>query len=376
MKMDTARFGEIAEFINGRAFKPSEWSRSGLPIIRIQNLTGTSEGFNFFNGTPSEQHMVRSGDLLISWSASLGVYRWSGRDAVLNQHIFKVRLNDHVDETFFFYGAQHSLSEMESRVHGSTMQHITKDQFDSLPIRLPPLAEQRRIAAQLEQADSLRRTRRYTLDLSDTFLPATFRRMFGDVSKIVPLDECAEIVSGIAKGQKYGERPTVEAPYLRVANVQDGFLDLSEIKFIEALPEDVAQLTLQPGDVLMTEGGDYDKLGRGAVWRGEIEGCIHQNHVFRVRLDSRTVLPVYFAEFLKSAAAKSYFLSCAKQTTNLASINMTQLRATPLPVPSLSQQQAFASIVREHERLRSVQRESLRQAEHLFQTLLHRAFAA
>jgi len=138
----------------------------------------------------------------------------------------------------------------------------------------------------------------------------------------------------------------------------------------------VAELTLMPGDVLMTEGGDYDKLGRGAIWRGELSGCIHQNHVFRVRLDSEKVLPVFFAEFLRSSAAKSYFLSCAKQTTNLASINMTQLRATPLPVPPLTQQRAFAAVVREHERLRAVQRESLRQAEHLFQTLLHRAFAA
>lgn len=162
---------EVAKFINGRAFKPSEWSGSGLPIIRIQNLTGTNYAFNYFDGVIDEPVRVRRGDILISWSASLGVYRWQGNDAVLNQHIFKVRLNKGVNPDYFFYAATNAVQEMVSRVHGSTMQHITKDRFDSIQIRLPDLSEQRRIAGQLEQVDRLRRTRRYALELTDTLLP-------------------------------------------------------------------------------------------------------------------------------------------------------------------------------------------------------------
>ena len=124
----------------------------------------------------------------------------------------------------------------------------------------------------------------------------------------------------------------------------------------------------------MTEGGDFDKLGRGAIWPGGVKDCIHQNHIFRVRLDKSNLLPEFFAAFLRSTYAKNYFLRCSKQTTNLASINMTQLRATPVALPPLPMQHQFAKLVGRYERLRAVQRESLRQTEHLFQTLLNRAF--
>jgi type I restriction enzyme S subunit len=166
----------------------------------------------------------------------------------------------------------------------------------------------------------------------------------------------------------------VEVPYLRVANVQDGYLDLSEIKTISALPEDIRALTLRPNDVLMTEGGDFDKLGRGAIWRGGINPCIHQNHIFRVRLDQSAILPLFFTYFLRTPYAKEYFLKCSKQTTNLASINMTQLRATPVPVPPIAAQKEFAGWVAQYEHLRATHLEALRQADHLFQTLLRQAF--
>src|ERR1019366_10258575 len=142
-----------------------------------------------------------------------------------------------------------------------------------------------------------------------------------------------------------------------------------------ALPKDIEALCLRPGDVVMTEGGDFDKLGRGAIWPGGLTNCIHQNHIFRVRLNHSVLLPKFFAAFLQSSFAKEYFLRCSKQTTNLASINMTQLRATPVPLPPISLQQKFFEIVEHHERLRAVQREALRHAEHLFQTQLSGAFS-
>ncbi len=250
-------------------------------------------------------------------------------------------------------------------------------------VRIPyrNIAEQKRIAQILMQADRLRRTRRYALDLSDAFLPVAFLELFGDLVnndrhwRVRVLDEIADIASGIAKGQKYGSRETREVPYLRVANVQDGYLDLSEIKLIEALPGDIEQLRLQKNDIVMTEGGDFDKLGRGAIWPGGIQDCIHQNHIFRVRVNKSELLPEYFAAFLRSPAAKNYFLRCSKQTTNLASINMSQLRSTPVALPLLPLQQKFAAIVERHEHFRANQREALRQAKHLFQTLLHKAFS-
>jgi type I restriction enzyme S subunit len=257
---------------------------------------------------------------------------------------------------------------------------VRVDDLLSLQVRLPSLVEQRRVGRILEQADRLRRIRRYALELGDVFLPAAFLKFFGELRRnekrlrFGQLAEVSEIASGVTKGQKFGNRKTVEVPYLRVANVQDGFLDLSEIKTIRALPEDLETLRLKRGDVVMTEGGDFDKLGRGAIWQAQVPDCIHQNHIFRVRLDEAAVLPTFFAAFLRTAFAKDYFLRCSKQTTNLATINMTQLRATPVPAPPMSRQVEFEELVGQHERLRRVHLESLRQAEHLFQTLLHRAF--
>jgi type I restriction enzyme S subunit len=298
----------------------------------------------------------------------------------LNQDMKALICSDRVIPDYLARALQALSSKLLQTVRGTTADNISTDVLRALEIPLPSLHEQRRIAGQLEQADRLRRTRRYALKLSDTFLPVTFLKLFGDLYEnprkwpFEQLEENADIASGVAKGQKYGDSKTLEVPYLRVANVQDGYLDLSEIKTIRVPPQDVEALRLQPGDVVMTEGGDFDKLGRGAIWPGGIPDCIHQNHIFRVRLNQSALTPKFFAAFLRSSFAKRYFLRCSKQTTNLASINMTQLRATPIPLPPLPFQQKFVALVERVEHLRAVQREALRQADHLFASLLERAF--
>ena len=155
----------------------------------------------------------------------------------------------------------------------------------------------------------------------------------------VRLGELAKIVTGVTLGAKESPADTIEAPYLRVANVQDGYLDLAEIKTVRISGKTLEQLRLRTGDVLMNEGGDFDKLGRGAVWAGELENCVHQNHVFRVRTDGSRLLPHYLALYSESTFGKKYFLLSSKQSTNLASINSTQLNAYPIAVPDSLEQQ-------------------------------------
>ncbi|MEO6320582.1 MAG: restriction endonuclease subunit S, partial [Polaromonas sp.] len=153
------------------------------------------------------------------------------------------------------------------------------------------------------------------------------------------LDMLGEIASGVAKGTKRDADVEVrEVPYLRVANVQRGYLDLSEVKTILATKRDIAELTLQNGDVLFNEGGDRDKLGRGWVWRDEVANCIHQNHVFRMRPYLAEVLPELISH-QGNTFGKTWFQSAGKQTTNLASINMTMLRMFPVPLGPADEQQ-------------------------------------
>ncbi|MCA8277914.1 restriction endonuclease subunit S [Burkholderia sp. AU30280] len=159
------------------------------------------------------------------------------------------------------------------------------------------------------------------------------------------LDMLGEIVSGVAKGTKRGGSVLVrEVPYLRVANVQRGYLDLSEVKTIFATERDIEELTLKSGDVLFNEGGDRDKLGRGWVWRDELVQCIHQNHVFRMRPYLPDLLPELISHH-GNTFGKLWFQNAGKQTTNLASINMTNLRRFPVPVaPATEQQEALVQI--------------------------------
>lgn len=166
---------------------------------------------------------------------------------------------------------------------------------------------------------------------------------------ILPSFDLATIVvSGVTKGRKFAGRKTQSVPYLRVANVQRWRLDLEIVKDIQVLEEDVKKYALEPADVLMTEGGDWDKVGRAAIWDGQIENCIHQNHVYRVRsVDESLLLPNWIMLIANSPVGRRYFEGASKQTTNLASINMTQLRSCPMPLPPIQEQQAIVAKVDE-----------------------------
>lgn len=152
------------------------------------------------------------------------------------------------------------------------------------------------------------------------------------------LESCAAISSGVTMGRSLSGVGAITLPYLRVANVQDGYLDLSEIKTVQIFPSELARFRLESGDVLMNEGGDFDKLGRGTVWEGQIENCLHQNHVFKVRCNPGLLNPYYLEFYSASVIGKAYFVQASKQTTNLASINSTQLKAFTIALPQVDEQ--------------------------------------
>lgn len=153
-----------------------------------------------------------------------------------------------------------------------------------------------------------------------------------------PLGDAASVAAGLTLGSEPSGPNSVELPYLRVANVQDGFIDTSEMKTARVLRSEIGRFAVQPGDVLLTEGGDFDKLGRGAMWDGRISPRLHQNHIFRVRCRRNKILAEFLAVYISSPSGRRYFMNIAKQTTNLASINSTQLKAMPVPVPSVEEQ--------------------------------------
>lgn len=231
---------------------------------------------------------------------------------------------------------------------------------ESIPLPLP--GEQRNIAAVLGKVQTAVEVEgeliRVTRELKQAALRQLFTRGLRDESQresrfgTVPaswgedvLSECAFVQTGIAKNSKNHRPDDIKIPYLRVANVQDGRLDLREMKMIQVSAKEADACLLQVGDVVLTEGGDFDKLGRGFIWEGQIERCVHQNHIFAVRTYRDRLDPRFFAYLAQSSYGKAYFLSVAHKTTNLACINMTKLRAFPVLLPDLDEQKEIATLL-------------------------------
>jgi len=193
-----------------------------------------------------------------------------------------------------------------------------------------------------------------------------------------PLAQVADIAAGITLGRKTKETELVQVPYLRVANVQDGHLLLTDLKTIAATRREIEKWALKDGDLLLTEGGDLDKLGRGACWRSQVPLCIHQNHIFRVRLPADSYDPDYVSFQIASPYGKAYFLAHAKKTTGIASINQRVLGAFPLMSPPLSEQRRIAADLKDQlaevEAARQAARAQLREIDGLPGKLLSQAF--
>ena len=256
---------------------------------------------------------------------------------------------------------------------GSAGQKRVPTSFiDALEVELPPIEKQKRIAAILDKVDSIRRKRREALTQADDFLRAAFLEMFGDPVlndmdwPVAALDTVAEVRSGATKGRNLQDKPTTTLPYMRVANVQDGRLALDDIQEIEVLTSEVNKYSLQAGDLLLTEGGDPDKLGRGAVWNAELPQCLHQNHIFAVRASTARMLPEFLSAQISSLRGKRYFLKVGKQTTGIATINKTVLSQYPALVPPLAAQQKYVEVTAKIRCYKESLQTALQASEELF----------
>jgi type I restriction enzyme S subunit len=290
-------------------------------------------------------------------------------------------------EYLAYYLQQDSVREFLARnasgVGGSLMR-VKPSILSQLFLRFPPLREQRRIVAEIEKQftrldaalNALQRAMANLKQCRSGAVEAAFAAYSS--APIRRLGELGEIVGGVTKGQKRRAGiQTRPVPYLRVANVQRGHLNLDHIKHIQATEDEIRSLRLIPGDVLLNEGGDRDKLGRGWIWEGQIAECVHQNHVFRVRLNPLLAVPKFISHYANHFGQK-YFFEEGKQTTNLASINMTKLRALPIPSPPVAEQERLVAGLEDHlsliDDLDHSADANLHRAARLRQAILKKAF--
>lgn len=318
------------------------WLKSGE--VRAGRIFTVEEQITAKGLQESSARVAKSGSPVIAmYGATAGVAGILEIDAALNQAVLAIEPAEmKLDSEFCFHLLSAEGPRLLSMTQGSGQPNLSKGLIDGLTVSLPPLGEQRRIAEVLRSVDeaiaAIQNSMQAAATVRQVTLDAMIRRVLDDPeTKVRPLSDVAEVRTGLAKN-KNRAGPKVLLPYMRVANVQDGWFDFTEMQEIEVDPAQVGRYLLQAGDVLLTEGGDYDKLGRGGVWKGEVEPCLHQNHVFCVRPSFGVLVPEYFALASQSSWGRAYFLSCAKRTTNLASINSTQLKAFPVPAVPVSVQ--------------------------------------
>lgn len=258
--------------------------------------------------------------------------------------------------------------------------NLSLGQIGKLKVPLPPLDEQRRIAAILDKADAIRRKREQVLALSDEFLNSVFLEIFGDPAKndrrwpISLLDELGDVQGGLQVTSKRVSMG-LTLPYLRVANVYRDRLDLNEIKQINLSEAEFQRTRLEAGDILIVEGhGNPDEIGRAAVWDGSIDPCVHQNHLIRFRANRNYALPDFISRFLNSGGGRQQLIGAGRTTSGLNTISTRKVKEVSVPLPPMRLQEQFARIVQKQDALLSHLQSELEMSSNLFSALSQRAF--
>lgn len=376
------KLGDVATYVNGYAFKPTDWSDTGLPIIRIQDLTGNAYKANRYNGKYDKKYEVNRGDILVSWSASLGVYVWSGEKAVLNQHIFKV-IFDKVDvnPVFFMYQAQNVLENAISQAHGATMKHLTKPVFDALPFDLPQAAEQQRIAAVLDKVTTLISLRRQQLTKLDGLVRSRFTEMFGDPEantmhwNKMPLSVC---LNSTDHGKSFvcgalartGDRPAV----LKLSAATYGVYRSEENKVILDEAQFVQDAEVQKGDLRFTRKNTPELVGMCAYVYDTPSRLMMPDLLFRLNTNeqcSKIFLWKLINHDLFRSRIQSIATGTAKSMSNISKERLMHLR---IILPPLRLQEQFAAFVYATEKSKSAVQQSLNQLELLKKSLMQQYF--
>ncbi len=365
------RLGDVADVQTGGTPSRSEpaywggdvpWMASGE--INQRRVTSTAESITKTGLKNSSARVFPAGTVMVAMNgqgATRGKAGVLGIEAACNQSLAAVS-GCSSDNQFLFHVLDSSYERLRN-LTGDGRNGLNLTLLRQLRIFLPPLAEQRAIAAVLDSIDeAIERTDEViaaTGRLRDSLLHELLTRGLpgrhsewrevpglGTIPaswEVVRLGDVAEVQTGRAVNRKAARSGNVQVPYLSVANVKDGYLDLQVVKTMRVSHDEIERYAVRAGDVLFTEGGDADKLGRGTVWRGELDPCLHQNHVFVARPDLGVLLPTFLSAFAVSDRGRRYFLGAAKQTTNLASVNSTQLKGMRMPLPTLTEQRAIAA---------------------------------
>ena len=357
------KLGEVATYINGYAFKPDQWKESGTPIVRIQNLNNENTPYNYYDGEVPDKVKIQNGDLLISWSASLGAYIWHGGNAFLNQHIFKVAFDKtDIDKFFLKYAVTSKLAAMAEQVHGATMKHIVKKDFDNTQIPYPPLSTQLAIVSELDKINELIRLKKEQLKDFDNLAQSLFYEMFGDPVEnekgweVKKLGEIAKSAIGLTYKPENVTEELSGIVVLRSSNIQNSILDFNDIVRVNVLVKE--DKMVNDGDILMcSRNGSFRLVGKVALIKGLKERMSYGAFMTIIRSPYNP----YLFEYFKTPAFRQYLIT--GKTTTVNQITVKMLNNLTLPLPPLSLQRLFAQRIEQIEREKSEVQKSIQDLE-------------
>ena len=350
--MEYIRLGDVATYINGYAFKPEDRGTVGLPIIRIQDLTGNAYDLGYYNGDYPERIEINDGDVLISWSASLGVYVWNRGKALLNQHIFKVVFDKQpIDKEYFIYAVENSLRAMQVKAHGATMKHIVKKDFDNTCIPYPAIEKQREIVDRLSRVKAVIKAREQELQALDDLINARFVEMFGD-----PI-------------RNTQERPTTN--FINVVMMQRGFdLPVQDRQQDGDVPVFGSNGALDHHNVAKAHGGGVITGRSGTI--GKVyytEGDYWPLNTSLFSADTHGNNIIYLAYLLIL-----YDLSRFTEGTGVPTLNRNKFHNQQIIDVPLVEQLRFATFVKQIDKSKFAVQQALDKAQVLFDSLMQEYF--
>ena len=375
------KLGEVATYINGFPFKPSDWGLNGKPIIRIQNLTNPQNNYNRCTRTDiPEKYFVKKGDVLISWSATLGIFEWNLEDALLNQHIFKVVFDKiDIDKQYFKYAVNISISEMAKHTNGATMKHIRKGDFDNIKIPFPPLSEQKSIVSRLDSAfakiDALKANAKKQLDDAKALFQKALEKAMEPKEgwEEKKLKDVAKYRRG-SFPQPYGNKEWYDGensmPFVQVAELQEDSFNLIPItkRRISKIAQPLS-VFVPAGTVLVTLQGS---IGKVAItdYDSYVDRTIAIFQDYKIKIDK-----LFFAYQLK---IRFEIERLKARGTTIKTITKEEFANFTINCPPLSEQQAIVSrldqLSENVKRLQEIQDKTIKECDALKQAILREVF--
>ncbi len=374
MVKNMIKLGDVATYINGYAFKPKDRSKRGLPIIRIQDLTGNSYDLGFYDGTYPQKIEINDGDVLISWSASLGVYIWNRGKALLNQHIFKVEFDKaDIDKNYFVFAVRHKLKEMGRKTHGATMKHIVKKDFESTEIPYPSYEKQVEIATNLNKIFRIIESRNKELQLLDELIKARFVKMFGSIHEstkypYIAVKDLTNVISGGTPSRdrtEYWNNGTI--PWVKTTELQNNVIKNVDEHITESGLAGSSAKLVPIGTVLVAMYGQGKTRGMTAYLGIEAS----TNQACACILPSEKIDSMFMWKYFELSYDK---LRSLAQGAGQPNLNGNMIKNFKVLVPPIELQNEYVAFVEQVDKSKSAIEKELKKTQILFDSLMQKYF--